>query len=367
MGSGVTRVIALAVLSLVLAAPAQASFFGPGPWNTALPANPALDANSTPIVTTMSTKISLAAQQGSQPYINTTAYSVPIWPASTSVQPLVFDNDPNKTISKAIADLNATGGLPIPAGAQPADGTDGHIVIYDAPGHKLYEFWRASSPEANRVGCTTPLDWGVPCKGDGRWHADYGGMMDNVDTDPGYFSPNAWPTAGSTGWGWGARATSLPLVGGLITFDDLRAGVIDHAVAASFKELCSGYFMAPAQRKDGSDASPACLPEGAKLQLDPTYNVDADTNPPLTKAVEKAAQKYGIVMVDGGGASIQFYGQDPQTEPSNPYTSGPGLGGLPNGNKGFFGGKQAYQLFQGFPWSRLRVIASTHCTAAPCQ
>src|SRR3954470_4250714 len=113
MGVGVMRVVALVVLSLVLASPAQASFVGPGPWNTPLPANPALDANSTPIVAAMSTQISVAAQQGSPPYINTKDYSVPIWPASTSRQPLIFDNDPTKTISQAIADLNATGGLPI--------------------------------------------------------------------------------------------------------------------------------------------------------------------------------------------------------------------------------------------------------------
>src|SRR3954470_21819500 len=130
MGVGVMRVVALVVLSLVLAAPAQASFFGPGPWNTPLPANPALDSNSTPIVPAMSTQISLAAQQGNQPYINTKDYSVPIWSASTTRQPLIFDNDPTKSISKAIAELNATGGLPIPPGAQPANGTDGHIVIY---------------------------------------------------------------------------------------------------------------------------------------------------------------------------------------------------------------------------------------------
>src|SRR4051812_24941925 len=119
MGSGVTRVVALVMLSLVLAAPAQASFFGPGPWNTPLPANPALDANSSAIVSAVKTQIDRAQATNSPPYINTSEWSVPIWPASTTRQQLVFDNDPNKSISKAIADLNATGGLPIPANAKP--------------------------------------------------------------------------------------------------------------------------------------------------------------------------------------------------------------------------------------------------------
>ena len=79
-----------------------------------------------------------------------------------------------------------------------------------------------------------------------------------------------------------------------------------------------------------------------------------------------AAQKYGIIIRDNAGGSFTFYGQDPQTEPSNPYTSGPGVGGVSNGGHGYFGGLAPWQLFGNFPWSRLRVIASPHCTAAPC-
>src|SRR4051812_36991743 len=170
MGVGVMRVVALVVLSLVLAAPAQASFFGPGPWNTPLPANPALDLNSAVIVASMTATITSERQNGSPPYINTNKYSIPIWPASTTKQPLILDNVATKSISKAVADLNAAGGLPIPANAKPAIGTDSHIVIYDAPGQKLYEFWHASTPQMNAVGCTDPLPWKepVPCKGDGR-------------------------------------------------------------------------------------------------------------------------------------------------------------------------------------------------------
>ena len=368
MAAGARRAGALALLALVvLAAPASASFFGPtGPWNVALPASPALDPNSSAIVTAMAAKITTAARLNRPPAINTTADSTPIWPATWPRRRLVYDNDPNSSIGRAIAALNDMGGIPIPANAQPAPGTDGHIVIYDAAARTSYEFWRASTPRQNALACVAALPWGERCHHDGQWHAQHAGVMDDVDTDPGVFSPQSWPSAGPTGWDWGARGTSLPLLGGLITFDDLRSGVIGHAVAASFKTVCRAYFMTPAQRHDGIDTSASCLPEGARLQLDPAYNVAADGNPPLTTAVERAAQTHGIIIVDGGGPSIQFVGQDPQTEWSNPYTSGPGVGGVANGNKGFFGGLEYYELFKNFPWNRLRVVAAKHCTADPC-
>jgi len=221
----------------------------------------------------------------------------------------------------------------------------------------------------NAPGCVEPLPWGPPCHGDGRWHADWGGMMDQATTDPGFFSVNSWPgLTGTQGYDWGASATSLPLAGGLITFDDLRSGTIGHAVAGAFVGLktCATYFSYPAQRDDGVSVLPDCLPEGARLQLDPSYDVAGDSNPPLTKAIERAAQTYGIVVRDKTDDTFSFYGQDPRTESSNPYTSGPGVGGVPNGGRGFFGGLRASQLFDRFPWNRLRVVAARRCTAAPC-
>src|SRR5207248_10267625 len=132
-------------------------------------------------------------------------------------------------------------------------------------------FGNASSPQRNGPTCTLlPWKGSRLCYRDSRWHADWGGIMDNTDTDPGYFSVNSWPgLTGTQGYNWGATATSLPLAGGLITFDDLNSGVIAHAVAGSFHNSCQAYFIAPAQRLDGTDTSSSCLPAGAKLQLDP--------------------------------------------------------------------------------------------------
>jgi hypothetical protein len=365
---------AAAVVAALAAAPARAeqAFSPAGPWNKPIAANPALEPTSAAQVNALATYIRLKADplhpEHSFPYFQHANYSTPIHRVGAGAPKRSLTINGNRPHQQTlIQSINGNGGVPFPPGAQAADGTDGHITVLDTSAHVLYEFWRASSPEQNAPGCTQALDWGAPCHGDGQWHAEYGGIMDQYDTDPGYFSNAAWPGLAPTdGWHWGATATSLPLLGGLITFEDLRSGVIGHAVGIALPDACASYFVHPAQRSDGNQNEPTCIPEGARLQLDPTYDVNADTNPPLTKAVERAAQKYGLVVHDITHDNVGFAGQDPQTEATNPYRTGPGVGGIDNGNRGFFGDRQPYNLFQSFPWSRLRVIAARHCTAHPC-
>ncbi|MFL5912806.1 MAG: hypothetical protein ACJ768_19850 [Gaiellaceae bacterium] len=360
----------LALLACVPSANA-ASFFGSGAtWNTPLPLKPKLDSTSSRIVSSLSLWMKTKALEGEYPGIATDRYSTPVYTAdaSTARQPVVIDPG-TPAQGDLIQAIDAVGGVPFPANAKPAAGTDGHITVYDPGADALYELWRASSPSMNATNCVTPLPWGVPCHRDGQWHAEWGGMMDHVSSSPGFFSVDSWPgLTGTEGYDWGATATSLPLLAGLITFGDLSSGTIDHALAGSFVGLktCRTFFMFPAQRDDGLSVMPDCLPEGARLQLDPAYDVRTDRNPPLTKAIERAAQTYGIVIRDKTADTFSFYGQDPSPLSTNPYTSGPGVGGVDNGGLGWFGGVAPSQLFRHFPWSRLRVIAGTRCSAAPC-
>jgi hypothetical protein len=366
----------VAVLALAVAAPAASAggFFSPtGPWNAPIVANPQLELNSPLIVTTLSNSIASksSASPPVHPYFATSSYSTPIYYVGAGAPKLPLKIEPGNFGQQPLQNaINGNGGVPFPANAEQSSGTDGHITVYDTSAKQLYEFWHASTPGMNAPGCG-PLPWrgNPPCYGDSKWHADWGGIMDQVDTDPGFYSVNSWPgLTGTQGYSWGSTATSLPVVAGTVTFEELDAGVIDHALAAAWGNTCKNYFSAPAQRRDGTDLNDAaCLAEGAKLQLDPAYDVNANNHPPLTKAVERAAQRYGIIVRDiTAGGSFQFYGQDPRTESPNPYTSGPGVGGIDSGGKGYFGGLAPSSLFRQFPWDRLRVIKSTHCTAPPC-
>src|SRR4051794_16496552 len=202
--------------------------------------------------------------QGDHASISTNTFSTPVYTVGSATPKQPISIDPGAPWQQPL--IGALGaGVPFPANAQPAAGTNGHVTGYDSGNDTLYEFWHASSPAMNAPGCAGALPWGAPCHGDGRWHADWGGAMDHATTDPGFFSVNSWPgLSGTQGYNWGASATSLPLAGGLITFDDLRSGVIDHALAGGVAggEKRAPRFIFPGPPRGGPSPAPPLPPPG---------------------------------------------------------------------------------------------------------
>jgi hypothetical protein len=189
----------------------------------------------------------------------------------------------------------------------------------------------------------------------GQWHAAWGGRILNVSQDPGYYrdiqSPSGAPIEQST---WGVTASGLPVAGGLITLADLASGQIDHAIAIMVPEAAKGTFVFPALRTDGTDTSPAAVPEGARFRLPPTLNLSALQMPPVTRMIAEAAQKYGFIVNDQTGAAVGFRAEDPmplirQGQP-NPYLTY--FKASTNG---------AYEdpnfLLASFPWADLELLA----------
>jgi hypothetical protein len=80
-------------------------------------------------------------------------------------------------------------------------------------------------------------------------------------------------------------ASSLPVVGGLITLADLASGQINHAVAIMAPEAAHGTFDFPAQRTDGIDMSANAIPEGARFRLPPTLELSSIPMPPVTREI----------------------------------------------------------------------------------
>jgi hypothetical protein len=86
----------------------------------------------------------------------------------------------------------------------------------------------------------------------------------------------------------------------------------------------------------------------------------------VAKAIAVAAQKYGFVIYDSTGDSPTDLGGigmrlgDPTAYTaaglSDPYTSGVGVGGVNNGNKGLYDGAKPYQIMANFPWSQLQAL-----------
>jgi hypothetical protein len=306
-------------------------------WNAPLAGDAPLDPRSPALSTAFSAEISREITLGWGPWISESSYSTPIYtvPVDEPKVHVTLDTgawgDP---LRQALA-----AGVPIPPGAKAAAGSDAHMTIYQPSTDTLWEFWHARQ------------------LADG-WHADWGGAMQHVSTNPGYYSNQVWPgLAASDGWNWGGTATSLPVVAGTIRISELRAGHIDHALALDIPTPCRGVFSWPAQRTDGSSTDPSCLPEGAHLRIDPHLDLSRLVMPPITRILAVAAQRYGMIVRDQTGHATGFYAEDPTPTGTDPY----------NGPNGFYGGLYPWTfLTNPFPWSHVQVLRMNVCSAAPC-
>jgi hypothetical protein len=301
--------------------PGPARFFSSTSfWNTAVPANAPVDPNSSAEVDAFASVVAGELQAGSGPWIDTTSYSVPVYTvgAGQATVRVALDHSPAVPALQAAWDA-----VPLPADAQPAVGSDGDLVVWQPSTDRLWEFWRLVHEGS-------------------VWHASWGGAMQDASSDSGAFGPRVWP--GAKSW-WGVAASSLSLVGGLISLEDLEAGVIDHALSMSIPDVRAGVYASPAQRSDGKSSEPLALPEGAHLRLDPSLNLASLHLPRLTLMMAQAAQQYGIFVKDGA-RNVTFDAQDPTPTGTEPY----------GGASGYFEGQSPRGLLASFPWSHLELL-----------
>jgi hypothetical protein len=207
--------------------------------------------------------------------------------------------------------------VPIPDHARPNRGSDGALVVIDAGTRRSFEYWQA-------VRST-----------DGNWHASWA-SINNLD---------------GTGTGTGGSGSRISRIAGMVTIAEASQpeAPIRHALAVSTKFTCTESFRYPATQTDGAYAPRPCLPEGARLQLDPA--VDIDKLPDITPGeamIARALQRYGAYVVDSGGASLAFlFEQAPDARdgahPGKVYQSA--------------GFKWDYFGLRKIPWTRVRVLA----------
>jgi hypothetical protein len=276
-------------------------------WNAPLPADVPVDPASSRLVDALSSEVDGEIQARTGPWINTDSYSTPVYTVGSDIPKVHVTLDVWAPQLQAEFDQ-----VPIPAGAKVAGGSDRHLTIYQPSTDTLWEMWLASN------------------ESDG-WHARWGGKMTSVSTNPGYF-----------GNPYGATATSLPLLGGLMTMEELKKGEIDHALALAIPNTKAGATTWPAQREDGKVDGPQAIPEGTRFRIDPSVDL---TKLGLTRTglvIARAAQKYGIVVRDTSGC-VTFYGEDPVAS----WNMYPWL----------FDWQYPSDVLSEFPWKSLQVVA----------
>lgn len=200
--------------------------------------------------------------------------------------------------------------VPIPDGAAPHTGSDGAMVTVDESSATVFEFWRATDT-------------------DGSWSASWGAVN----------------SLRGSGWGGEATGSGASRLGGVIRVTEIAAGVIPHALALQSNNACST-FRPPALKSDGRSDRPDCLPEGARVQLDPDLDLAALKLSPGELAVATAMQRYGGFVMDVAATplSVSF---------ELDTTAAPGTLGQTYRKAGF---RWDYDAMERIPWDRLRVL-----------
>src|SRR5207245_1991539 len=75
--------------------------------------------------------------------------------------------------------------------------------------------------------------------------------------------------------------------------EQLAQGHIDHALFFTTPYTRKDYIAWPATHTDGQHTDPAAIPQGARIQLDPDFDVEAQRWPRWEKILARALQRYG--------------------------------------------------------------------------
>ncbi len=231
------------------------------PWNTKVDTLP-VHAKSSAWVT------SIGSTRRVHPDFGTFWEGAPIGIPFTTVGagqarvPIAFDYD----------DESDPGPYPIPRSAPIEGGAsssgDRHVIVVDTSTCTLYEMWSA-----------------YPVGGGASWNAGSGAVFD--------LTSNALRPAGWTS----ADAAGLPVLAGLVRYDEVQAGVINHALRFTVSRSQRGY-IAPATHFASASTDANRPPMGARFRLKSSYDCSAMSRE--AKVVCTALKQYGMIVADNG-------------------------------------------------------------------
>jgi len=248
------------------------------PWNTNI-ANAPLDPNSDAIINFIGGSTKLHPDFGSGQYDGSTI-GIPYIVVPTT-QPLV------NIKFTAYGDESDPGPMPIPFNApvegypNPDDG-DRHVLVIDKGNCWLYELYHAYE------------------QNDGSWNADSGAVWDLTSNEQ---RPYTWTSADAAG---------LPMLPGLVRYDEVAAGAIRHAVRFTL-QYSKQAFTPPASHWAPNSNNQLAAPMGMRLRLKASFDISGF--PPDDQVILTALKQYGMIMADNG--SSMFISGTPDNRWSN--------------------------------------------------
>ena len=225
------------------------------PWNQDI-SQAQLDPNSANYIASIEAhRQYLHADFGSNP-----SYGIPyvVVPASQPFVPITFT---------AYGSESDPGPYPVPLNAPVEQGSDAHVLVADSGNCHLYELYNAHQ------------------QGNG-WDADSGAIF---DLHSNALRPDTWTSADAAG---------LPILPGLARYDEVAAGVINHALRFTVDQTQNG-FIHPATHQAGAN-DPNAPPMGLRLRLKASFDLSPFHGESLV--ILTALKRYGMIVADNGSS-----------------------------------------------------------------
>jgi hypothetical protein len=143
---------------------------------------------------------------------------------------------------------------------------DRHAIVVDPAAGKLYEFYQLK-------------------KTDKGWQA---AQSSTFDLKSNKLRPDGWTSSDAAG---------LPIFPAIIRYDELQAGMVNHAMRVTVRNTRRAY-VAPATHYASSKTDPNLPRMGERLRLRADYDVSG-FSPPV-QAILKGLKKHGMLVADNG-------------------------------------------------------------------
>ncbi len=233
-------------------------------WNEDISAEP-VDPNSAAIINFIGPSTPVHPDFGSGTY-NGSIIGIP-YVIVGSGQPLVNIN------FTAYGDESDPGPMPIPANApiegDPNPSGDQHVLVIDQNQCWIYELYSASPG------------------GNGAWNAGSAAVWDMLSNEQ---RPYTWTSADAAG---------LPIFPGLVRYDEVAAGSIQHALRFTLQNTRAA-FIPPASHWAANSTDPNAAPMGMRMRLKASFDISGFS--PQNQVILQALKKYGMIVADNGSS-----------------------------------------------------------------
>ena len=156
---------------------------------------------------------------------------------------------------------------------------DHHLLVVDRDNNRLYELYQAYQAA------------------DGSWHAAGGATWDLASNS---LRPDCWTSADAAG---------LPILPGLVRYEEVAAGAINHALRFTLSVTRQAFVHPATHYTLNGPKAAGWAPMGARLRLKASF--DMSTFSPAMQVILTALKKYGMFLADNGGPySLNGVGPD---------------------------------------------------------